>query len=165
MGVCRQCLPGSGSPRWTSSCVYLIATTVSAWFWISSVQCLPGSGSPCWTSSCVCLTATTVSAWFWISSVDLLLCVPDCYYSLCLALDLLGGPPVLRPRSGCLHHIMAKVYLMICKRTVYGHIFHLSGHGLVPLQSDKRGSPIPGTSLVACKDCGVGWFVYQFPSL
>ena len=50
---------------------------------------------------------------------------------------------------------------MICKRTVYGHIFHLSGHGLVPSQSDKRGSPIPGTSLVACKDCDVGWFVYH----
>ena len=105
----------------------LTATTVSAWFWISSVdlllcvpdcyysvflaldllggpplvcaclllQCLPGSGSPRWTSSCVCLIATTMSAWFLISSVDLLLCVPDCYYSVYLVLDLLGGPPLV----------------------------------------------------------------------
>ena len=126
----------------------LTATTVSAWFWISSVdlllcvpdcyysicwlcissvdlllcvpdcyysvclaldllggpplvcaclllQCLSGSGSPRWTSSCVCLIATTVSAWLWISSVDLLLCVPDCYFSVCLVLDLLGEPPLV----------------------------------------------------------------------
>ena len=108
---------------WTPSCVYLTCTTVSAWIsavdpllsaaWLLLLchltlnllggpplvcgwlllRCLLGSGSPQWTSSGVLLTATTVSAWLWISSVDLPWCVPDLYYSVCLALDLLGGSP------------------------------------------------------------------------
>ena len=40
------------------------------------------------------LIATTVSSWLWISSVNLLWCVADWYYSVCLALDLLGGSPL-----------------------------------------------------------------------
>ena len=59
------------------------------------LQCLPGSGSPRLTSSGVWLAATTVSAWLWISSADLHWCVAGCYYSVCLLLDLLGGPPLV----------------------------------------------------------------------
>ena len=100
-----QCLPGSASPRWTSPGV-----------WLTLLQCLPGSGSLRRTSPGVWLTATTVSAclwissvdlpwcvadsatvfaWLWVSSVNLLWCVAGSYYSVCLALDLLGGPPLV----------------------------------------------------------------------
>ena len=102
-----QCLCDFGSPQWNSSSVRLTATTVSAFFWISSVSPRLYEPGCCYSAyvtlgllggpplASVCSTATTVSPWLWVSSVNLLLRVADYYYSVRLALDLLGEPPLV----------------------------------------------------------------------
>ena len=102
-----QCLPGSGSPHWTSPGVWLAATTVSAWLWISLVD-LPWCGAGCYYSVCLALDLLSepplMCGWLllqclpgsgsprWISPAW---CVADCYYSVCLPLDLLSGTPLV----------------------------------------------------------------------
>ena len=50
------CLRDSGSPGLTSSCVWLTATTLSAWLWISSVKPLLYVSDCCRSEpSCICL--------------------------------------------------------------------------------------------------------------